>query len=132
MFVSHAPFPCDDANATGRDPETMISDLKELKQTGKEISDAQHKRGERAMFKGARPDGQNKKFKHDISTEDEFDQICKCCSKGCCTDPLPPDGMYLAYGQGPQTKIPWRIKCSESTKNETLHKAINEVCMLQH
>ena len=48
-----------------------------------------------------------------------------CIKKGCCSDPLPIDNMYLTYERYGNDRLCRRIKKSSSCKNETLHKGGN-------
>lgn len=83
-----------------------------------ELSEAEKTKGLRALF---RPDDTI----YGTGTKAQAELIYNCCRKGCLTDPLPVDEMYIKYGEGPQTKLPLRISKGQSTKNESLHRLIN-------
>ena len=59
-------------------------------------------------------------------TLEQAESMLECIDKGCLSDPLPVQQMYIPIKEL-QTGLVQRMKKSESVKNETTHKGVNRL-----
>ena len=56
-----------------------------------------------------------------------MDNMIKCAKKGCYTDQRHYTENYIDLGLAPKMKLMKRMKKSESGKNESLHRVLNNL-----
>ena len=64
---------------------------------------------------------------HKPSSFETVQNVAACALKGCLSDCRPFAENYIEVSTGPKTGLVSRIKKSESTKNEALHRLLNRI-----
>eukprot|EP00966_Prymnesium_polylepis_P021277 489344-Prymnesium_polylepis.1 len=59
-------------------------------------------------------------------TLEQDESMLECIDRGCLSDPLPVQQMYIPIKEL-QSGLVQRMKKSESVKNETTHKGVNRL-----
>ena len=113
LFRAHG-----EVRTEGRPKDIIKKDFDEVIATHKRVSDANKDKGMKPLFKESSDYWR-------MGTEAQANAVSKCIEKGCLTDPLAVENMYIEYGKGPDTKLPHRFNKGQSTKNEALHKNLN-------
>jgi hypothetical protein len=109
----------------GREPAELCRALQEFEQQLHLMDEEARHRGERPLIKPPTLWG-------GAGTVETIKCKLACCLKGCFSDPLPVEDMFLtipagAVGPGAETGLSRHYSRSQTTKNETLHRLLNRL-----